>query len=151
MKTYRFNSHKYLIILIACAVVPLLITACQPTITSYDAVEEIPVSPTVQGSESIEQPVSINLGLLDIAQGKKDETVAAVQPTDERPYWEIMPEHLVVTLEDYPIKEHMMMPQIFIYPVADLPMFNTGAATIASDLKSLLEDQEVDEFLPFCN
>lgn len=149
MKTNRFNSHKLLIILIASAVIPLLITACQPTNASVDAVEEIPVSPTVQIPESIEQPVSINLELLGITQGKKVETVAAVQPNEERPYWEIMPEHLLVTLEVYPISDHMLKPQIFIYPVAEFPMFNTGAATIASDLKSLVEDQEVDDFLPF--
>jgi hypothetical protein len=149
MKTNRFTSHKLLIFLIACAVIPSLITACQPTIASVDAVEEIPVSPTVQVPESIKQPVSINLELPGIAQGKKIETVAAVQPDDERPYWEILPEHLLVTLEDYRISNHMMKAHIFVYPVADLPMFNTGAATIAYDLKSLLEDQEVDEFLPF--
>jgi len=149
MKTNRFNSHKLLIILIACTVIPFLITACQPNIASVDAVEEIPVSPTVQIPESIEQTVSINLDLLDIAQGKKDETIAAIQPNDERPYWEIMPEHLLVTLEDYPIRDHILKPQIFVYPMADLPKFNTGAATIASDLKSLLEDRQINDYLPF--
>jgi len=95
MKTNRFNSHKFLIILLACAVIPLFITACQPTIASVDAVEEIPVSPTVQVPEStkqIEDPVSINLELSDLAQGKTIETVAAIQPNNESPYWEIMSE-----------------------------------------------------------
>ncbi len=42
-----------------------------------------------------------------------------------------------------------MKPQIFIYPVADMPEFNTAAASIASDLKSLLEDRQIKDYLPF--
>jgi hypothetical protein len=152
MKTNRFNSHKFLAILIACAVIPLLIIACQPTVPSIDIVEETPVSPTVQVSEStepIEEPLSINLELSDLAQGKTVETVAAVQPNKESPYWEIMPEHLLVTLEDYPVSSHLMKPQIFVYPVAELSVFNTSTAQMVLDLQTLLNDQQVKESMPF--
>lgn len=152
MKTNRFNSHKLLVILIACTVIPLLITACQPTVPSIDAVEVIPASPTVQVPESIEQiekPVSISLELSDLAQGKTIETVAAVQPTNDRPYWEIMPEHLFVTLEDYAVSSHLMKPQIFVYPVTELTEFNASAGQMALDLQILLNDQQVKENMPF--
>jgi hypothetical protein len=152
MKTNRFNSHKFLIILLACAVIPLFITACQPTAPSIDVVEETPVSPTVQvpeATEAIEEPLSINLELSDLAQGKTIETVAAVQPNDESPYWEIMPEHLLVTLEDYPVNGHLMKPQIFVYPVAELSEFNESSGQMVLDLQTLLNDQQVKESMPF--
>ncbi|MDO9087687.1 MAG: hypothetical protein Q7U53_15875 [Anaerolineaceae bacterium] len=152
MKTNRFNSQKLLVIMIACAIIPLLITACQPTAPSIDVVEETPVSPTVQVSEStepIEEPLSINFELSDLAQGKTVETVAAVQPNKESPYWEIMPEHLLVTLEDYPVSSHLMKPQIFVYPVAELSEFNASTAQMVLDLQTLLNDQQVKESMPF--
>ena len=148
MKTNRFNSH----IFITCAIIPFLISACQPTIPSIDVVEEIPVSTSVQVTESIErieQPVSINLELSDLTQGKTVETVAAVQPNKESPYWEIMPEHLLVTLEDYSVSGHLMKPQIFVYPVAELSQFNESSAQMVLDLQTLLNDQQLKESMPF--
>jgi hypothetical protein len=152
MKTNRFNSQKLLVIMIACAIIPLLITACQPTAPSIDVVEETPVSPTVlvtEATEPIEEPLSINLELSDLAQGKTIETVTAVQPNNESPYWEIMPEHLLVTLKDYPVSGHLMKPQIFVYPVAELSQFNASSAQMALDLQKLFSDQQVKEIMPF--
>jgi hypothetical protein len=45
--------------------------------------------------------------------------------------------------------QHLLKPQIFIYQVQEFPDFNQGAVDIASNLKILLEDQQIDKFLPF--
>jgi hypothetical protein len=152
MKTKRFNLQYKIDILIAFAIIPLLITACQPTAPSIDVVEEIPVSPSVQVPEStepIKEPLSIDLDLSDLAQGKTIDTVAAVQPNNESPYWEIMPEHLIMSLEGYPVSGHLLKPQIFVYPVAELSDFNESASQMALDLQTLLNDQQVKESMPF--
>ncbi|HSM25096.1 MAG TPA: hypothetical protein VK856_09560, partial [Anaerolineaceae bacterium] len=73
----------------------------------------------------------------------------AVQLNAESPYWEILPEHQAFTMEGYKISEHLLNAQIFIYPVAELGLYNANAAQAAEDLENLLDDQAVGETLPF--
>ena len=154
MNTKRFFSNSITQLLFIFTIISLLMTGCQ----AVSPVAETPVDTTDSVGITTPEPVeeiissefnSITFDFSGIAKDRSIETIPAVSPNDNSPYWEIMPEYLVVTLQDYVVKEHMLKPQIFIYPVAEFPMFNTGAATIASDLKSLLEDQEIDDFLPF--
>jgi hypothetical protein len=154
MNIKRFFSHSITQLIFIFTIISLLMTGCQ----AISPVAETPIDTTNSVGISTPDPVeeilisefkSITFDFSSVAKDHSIEKILAVSPNDNNPYWEIMPEHWVVTLQDYPIGNHMMKPQLFIYPVADLPMFNTGSATIASDLKSLLEDQEVDEFLPF--
>jgi hypothetical protein len=39
----------------------------------------------------------------------------------------MLPEYTQITLQGYPISNHLMTPQIFIYPVAELKVVNEGS------------------------
>lgn len=84
-----------------------------------------------------------------IAQSVSAETVPAVAESAGGPYWDVMPQYTRLTLEGYPITNHLMKPQIFIYPAADLAGANAGAGQIAADLQTLLQNQQVGKNLPF--
>jgi hypothetical protein len=89
-----------------------------------------------------------------MATGFQTETVAAVPASDNAPYWEVLPEYTRVALQGYPISDHLMQPQIFIYPVNELVKVNEGAGQIVASLQTLLKSsQEVTPmpFLPLFN
>jgi hypothetical protein len=60
----------------------------------------------------------------------------------------------VTTLQGYPISNHLMQPQIFVYPVQELQEINEGAGQIVASLQTLVESpQEIPNmpFLPLFN
>jgi hypothetical protein len=89
-----------------------------------------------------------------IAKSFQTEIVAAVPSDVNAPYWEVLPEYTQVTLQGYPISNHLMKPQIFIYPVNDLVKINEGADKNVISLNTLLQShQEITDmpFLPLFN
>jgi hypothetical protein len=107
------------------------------------ATAEPTVVPNADGSPHL----SLDIG--SIATGFQSETVAAVPPNADSPYWEVLPEYTRVTLDGYPISTHLMKPQIFIYPVEDLKQANEGAGTIVDSLRTLLESPQEIANMPF--
>lgn len=88
-----------------------------------------------------------------MATGLQTETVAAV-PAGDAPYWEVLPEYTRVTLQGYPISNHLLQPQIFIYPAEELGVINEGAGQIVAFLQTLIQSpQEITPmpFLPLFN
>lgn len=88
-----------------------------------------------------------------MATGFQTETVTVVWASDA-PYWEVLPEYTRVTLEGYPISNHLMQPQLFIYPVEELKTVNEGAGQIVDSLQTLIQlPQEITPmpFLPLFN
>jgi hypothetical protein len=53
-----------------------------------------------------------------------------------------------VTLQGYPISEHLLQPQIFVYPLADLAM-NQAAGNTAQGLQILPQDQQAVQVMPY--
>ncbi len=92
---------------------------------------------------------AITLDLSGVAQDQTVETIPAVPASASGPYWEAAPEHHRVTLQGYPVANHLLKPQIFVYPVADLAAANEGMGKMASDLQTLLGTQKAGEYLPF--
>ena len=89
-----------------------------------------------------------------MATGFQTETVAAVPASDSAPYWEVLPEYTRLTLQGYPLSNHLMMPQIFIYPVKELEEINESADMVFASLQTLLQSpQEISPmpFLPLFN
>ncbi len=172
MKTRGMPRHHLSNLLIACAVIPLLLSACQPVnvtdsqppaqpteILAAQATLE-PAQPTEQVAKPTQPPAEatqppadasggISLDLSGVAQDQTVETVAAVPAGDDRPWWEATPQHRLVTLQGYPVTGHMMKPQIFIYPVADLASFNEAAGEMVTDLQALLQAQKPGDRMPF--
>jgi hypothetical protein len=133
----------------------LLLTACSPAVSATTLPGPSATSATAV-TAAIAKDGSLNLSLItgSMANGIQTETIAAVTASDNAPFWELLPEHTRVTLQGYPISSHLMKPQIFIYPIAELRKANEGADKIVTSLQNLLRSpQEIPNmpFLPLFN
>jgi hypothetical protein len=128
-------------------------TAVLPSATATIAAPATPTAPstlTPAGSsapQGAKAQVRVQTG--GLAQGIATEVVPAVADTGNSPYWEVLPEYTRLTLAGYPISNHVLKAQIFIYPAAELATANQGAGKMASDLKQLLNSKQVGKDLPF--
>jgi hypothetical protein len=118
-----------------------LLSACQPAASV--------TSPTPTRSISNADPDGITLDTSALAQNFSVENVAAVQASPDAPYWEAAPQYRRLTLQGYPVSNHLFKPQIFIYPVADLASANEAMSKIAANLQVFLQTQQTGDQLPF--
>jgi hypothetical protein len=114
--------------------------AIEPTSTSSQVESVIP---------TIDNSHHIYLETGAIATGFQVETVPAVSANDNGPYWELLPEYYQLTLQGYPISNHLMKPQIFIYPADELGKVNDGAGKIVTTLKTLIQTPQEMPNMPF--
>lgn len=155
------NSHRILI----TSTIFLLLSACQ-TAQSTETIlntqppvdtQQISDTPAPESTSTAVQVTQTDAGIIGeitldmdgIAQDQMVETVAAVPANSGGPPWDILPEYRRITLQGYPVSDHLMKPQIFIYPLAGLAEYNEGAAQIATDLQALLQTQQAGEYMPF--
>lgn len=176
MNTRGNFRHLLSILLFAGTVISLALTACQavkvsvvePTATAAqaaypvaataqpqvaqptDAIVQPPVDPKKPAGRPLDAAEGdVTLDLAGVAQSQTLETVAAVPPNSNAFWTGVMPEHRVVTLQGYPVTNHMMRPQIFIYPVGELALYNKNARQVATDLQNLLANQQPGNELPY--
>ena len=139
----QYRSHsKHLAALLAGA---LLLAACAPATSSVTITSptEAADAPAADGS------LQFSMDAGSLATGTLVETVAAVPASDTAPAWEVLPEHTRVTLQGYPVSSHLMQPQIFIYPVAELIKVNEGTGQIAAALQALIQAPQETASMPF--
>jgi hypothetical protein len=151
---FRMSTHFLLLrISGALAALMLLLTACNiPTTVPIPAPTE---AAAPKGAASTQAPsdnmapgtTAVTVDVSGVAQNVTLEAVAAVAQRADGPWWEGMPQHTQLTLQGYPVANHAYKPQIFVYPVKDLPV-NENAAKIAQDLQSLLQSQQAGDTLP---
>jgi hypothetical protein len=122
-------------------------TACSPADPMPTPSEPTVILPTAASIQDGAPSFSLDSGSL--ASSFQAQTIAAVPSSENAPYWEILPEHTQVTLQDYPISNHLMQPQIFIYPVKELGEVNEGAGMIAAALQNLLQSPQESAKMPF--
>lgn len=67
-----------------------------------------------------------------------ENTVPAIEQTDQTPYWAVLPEHVEVAFSDYAQPDSIQMPKIYVYPVSDLTEMNQMAADQVNNLQELL-------------
>ena len=118
----------------------------QPTAAPVVVVTQIPAQPT---QPSVGAPADFTLDYSAVAQDMTVETVAALPAGVGEPYFEAAPQYQRLTLQGYPVASHLLKPQIFIYPAADLAPYNEHAGKIAADLGALLQTQQAGDHLPF--
>jgi hypothetical protein len=118
-----------------------------PTATFHPT--EMPTTAPTAGS-----PVQYNLDSNGLATSILAETVPAVSASSNGPIWEVLPEYTRLTLQGYPVKDSLMKPQIFIYPVKELEAANPGTVPIVESMQKLIQSpQEIPNmpFLPLLN
>ncbi|MBK8905273.1 MAG: hypothetical protein IPM53_29090 [Anaerolineaceae bacterium] len=156
------------LLLAACSTTAAPTTQPDPTATSAPAATveptatttlpdptatPMPVEPTATAVPPTDDSLDISLDTSGMATGFQTETVTAV-PANDAPYWEVLPEYTRLTLQGYPITNHLLQPQIFIYPVEELSTVNEGAGMIVTSLQTLIQSpQEITPmpFLPLFN
>ena len=117
------------------------VPAADPTATLPEVAE-----PTPDTSGQSDGLVSVDVS--GVAQGYSTQVVAAVPFSTDRPWWDMLPEHIVLTLEGYPVEDHLMQPQIFIFPVQEMSAYE-NVGNIAADLEALLQSQQPGRILPY--
>ena len=146
-----------MVLLSACAVstpvpaqptTPLLPTATAAVPTTQPQPSDTAAVPTVEVAPDGAPNTSVTLDLNGLADGFTSDVVPAVPASENGPWWKLMPEYTLLTLQGYPISNHLMKPQIFVYPVEGLAM-NEIAGQIAADLQALLQTQQVGDNIPF--
>jgi hypothetical protein len=164
------QSNQMAGLLIAFLAGALLLSACSPAspvVTPTQTPAATPTAtraPTVAASpRATSAPTAIpttddaprlSLKAGSLTTGIQTERITTRSAGDNIPYWELLPAHSRLTLQGYPISDHLMRPQIFIYPLQDLAAVNEVAGKIAASLQTLLQSpQEIPNmpFLPLFN
>ncbi len=152
-------SLALMLLLSACNVPTSAPAATQPSSAESTAshtatvAQPIEAAPTQTPADNTEQgapskPPLLTVDVNGVAQDVTSQVVASVPPSTDGPWWEAMPQYTLLTLQGYPITNHLMQPQIFVYPVKDLES-NEVAGKVAQSLQTLLQNQQVDQTLPF--
>lgn len=160
----RITSHLTVFVLLAAL---LVLAACQPPApaASLEPTRPAQAEPTAAQPAPVEtatpeppaptQPPAVEaapgvfLDYTAAAQQVTFEIVPAKPTTAEAPYWEAAPEYRLLTLQGYPVGEHLHKPQIFIYPAGELASANEHMGNTAADLQALLQSQQPGERLPY--
>ena len=152
------RSSRYPLFVLFAAIL-LLLSACQPAaLATSPQPTQPPTQPTAAPVILVTQtpaqpssgaPADITLDYSAVAQNVTVETVAAQPASAGGPYWEAAPQYRRLTLQGYPVANHLLKPQIFIYPAGDLASANENAGKIAADLQALLQTQQAGDHLPF--
>lgn len=74
-----------------------------------------------------------------MASGAVCETIPAVPETGDVAPWEVGPEHIRSTFEDYVLPETFHVAQIYVYPVAEYESLQGHAAQLIAELQSFLD------------
>ena len=158
MNALKLTRCPQVIMWIACAVFPLMLAACQPVNATIDlpSAATRTLAPTGQVPPTTHPtPLpsttsgELVLDLTGVAQNQTVETIAAVPPTTNAPYWNAAPQHERMILQGYPVTRHLTPPQIFVYPAADFIGVNETAVRTMNDLQNLLEARQPVERMPF--
>jgi hypothetical protein len=139
------NRYTLSISMIACIAITLMLSACK----LVNASASILPAPPMATQSPAEKSIDITFDFSGVARDQLIETVAEVPASAGGPYWESGPEYRRVTLQGYPVTSHLMKPQIFIYPAADLSESNEAAGQVAVDLHKLLQVRQPVERMPF--
>jgi len=110
------------ILLIAFAIIPLLLAACQPVSVSTSlppaqpqpAATTLPTVPPAPTRTPATTTGDIAFELCGVAQGQIAETVEPWPSTSDSTWFGSLPQYYRVTLKGYPVAGSSIEPQIFI-------------------------------------
>jgi hypothetical protein len=85
----------------------------------------------------------------DVGSGAQAETIEAVPPTSDMPWWEIAPRYDKYRLQGYPLVNTFHTPTIYVYPVNEYLQVNADMAELFDSLKAIIAGQPLPEALPF--
>ena len=150
-----FTRNARIVVLL---VLMILVSACDAAPENLTPAETLPVlvetaanpaaAETVPASGDEHSTPRVTVDVTPVAQKSTSLLVAAVPPSPEAPWWKAMPEHTLLTLQGYPVSDHLLTPQIFVFPVEGLDV-NVVAGKVAEGLQALLQDHQMGQSLPY--
>jgi hypothetical protein len=134
----------------------LLLSACNmlanaPTQEPVEAATESVVTEAPNQAPVVEPtqgPPAVTLDINGVAQEVTSQVVEAVPSSADHPWWEVMPQYTVLTLDGYPTPDHLLETQIFVYPVEGLSVNETAGGVVGS-LQALLQSQGAGDSMPY--
>ena len=93
---------------------------------------------------------------LGVASGAGPESVAAVSDSNG-PGWDVAPAHTKFSIQNYPLQDTFLKPEIYVYPAAEYEAANNGAAISLERLRALTSGVGMDvnndtlPYVPFFN
>jgi len=86
-----------------------------------------------------------------IGNGAQAETIEAVPPSNDAPWWDIAPAYNKYLIQGYPLSNTFHEPAIYVYPVNEYVQMNKDVATLVNQLKTITssQGQPLPENLPF--
>lgn len=115
-----------------------IISLSTPEVTEIveDASTAVPLQPT--GRSFFYEGVSF---YLDPGYKPSGQVVPEEPGSPDGPYWEVHPEYISITLEDYPVRSERFKPMVAIYPVEDYRRLSPHAGETLQLLVDLLSEQ----------
>jgi len=154
---FRKTTHSIILhISIALLALMLLLSACNVTAdASTPPPVEAPANPVVTDAptqapmdDSSQGTPAVAIDISGVAQGVASQVVPAVPASVDGPWWEAMPQYTLLTLEGYPITDHLFKAQVFVYPVDGLSV-NEVASGIPGSLQALLQTKQAGDLMPY--
>ena len=86
-----------------------------------------------------------------IGNGAQAETIEAVPPSNDAPWWDIAPAYNKYLIQGYPLSNTFHESVIYVYPVDEYIQMNKDVATLVNQLKTITssQGQPLPENLPF--
>ncbi len=84
-----------------------------------------------------------------LGSGAEAETIAAVPPSDDMPWWEIAPTYHKYKIQGYALSPTFHIPAIYVYPVAEYLQVNEDMAQPFDELKNIIAGNPLPENIPF--
>ncbi|MBI5965748.1 MAG: hypothetical protein HY863_19900 [Chloroflexi bacterium] len=152
-----------MLITLACGIISTPATPAQPGVETIVAATFQSLTSAAPATEmSTPMPTPINGTIVavnnisfviptEIGSGAGAETIEAVPPSDDMPYWEIGPTYNRYLIQGYSLADTFHKPMIFVYPVDEYIQMNADIVTVIDKLKTIINSpgQPLPESLPF--
>ncbi len=154
MKKKTFGLAIILLAMLACGViapatpaqpgVETVVAATFQTLTAAIPPTQTPISGALVSVNNIAFVIPT-----DVGSGAQAETIEAVPPSDDMPWWEIAPRYDKYRLQGYPLVNTFHTPTIYVYPVNEYLQVNADMDESFDSLKAIITGQPLPEALPF--
>ncbi len=154
MKKKTFGLVIILLAMLACGViapttpaqpgVETVVAATFQTLTAAIPPTQTPISGALVSVNNIAFVIPT-----DVGSGAQAETIEAVPPSDDMPWWEIAPRYDKYRLQGYPLVNTFHTPTIYVYPVNEYLQVNADMDESFDSLKAIITGQPLPEALPF--
>jgi len=124
--------------------VETIVAATFQAFTAAAPPTQTPVNGTLVAINNINFTIPIGIG-----SGAQAETIEAVPPSSDMPWWEIAPTYQKYQIQGYPLSGTFHMGTIYVYPVNEYLQVAPDMAELFDSLKAIIAGQPLPENLPF--